>query len=62
MKFRMVTHMQGSTVSNVKFQCMTVHLSVNNLVLKDEITMSRFHPLHYLHDKKNIKQIHSSVT
>ena len=31
MEFRMVTHMQGSTVSNLKFQCMTVHFSVNNL-------------------------------
>ena len=29
MKFRMLTHIQGSTVSNFKFQCMTVHFSVN---------------------------------
>ena len=29
MEFRMVTHMQGSTVFNFKFQCMAVHFSVN---------------------------------
>ena len=32
MEFRMVTHMQGSTVSNLKFQCMTVHFSVNKVI------------------------------
>ena len=32
MKFRMITHMQGSTVSNFKFQCMTVHFSLNKVI------------------------------
>ena len=32
MKFRMVTHMQGSTVSNLKFQRVTVHFSVNKVI------------------------------
>ena len=32
MKFRMVTHMLRSTVSNLKFQCMTVHFSVNKVI------------------------------
>ena len=31
MEFRMVTHVQGSTVSNLKIQCMTVHFSVNKV-------------------------------
>jgi len=33
MEFRMVTHMQQSTVSNLKFQCMTVHFSVNKVIV-----------------------------
>ena len=32
MEFRMVTHIQGSTVYNLKFQCMTVHFSVNKVI------------------------------
>ena len=32
MEFRVVTHMQGSTVSNLKFQCMTERS--HTLVLK----------------------------
>ena len=32
MEFRMVTHMQGSTVSNLTFQWMTVHFSVNKVI------------------------------
>ena len=28
----MVTHMQGSTVYNLKFQCTTVHFSVNKVI------------------------------
>ena len=31
-EFRMVTHVQGSTVFNLKFQCMTVHFSVNKVI------------------------------
>jgi len=31
MEFRMVTHRQGSTVCNLKFQCMVVHYSVNHV-------------------------------
>ena len=32
MEFRMVTHMQGSTVSNPKFKCIRVHFSVNKVI------------------------------
>ena len=32
MEFRMVTHMPGSNGSNLKFQCMTVHFSVNKVI------------------------------
>ena len=32
MEFRKVTHMQGSSVSNLKFQCMTVYFSVNKII------------------------------
>ena len=32
MEFRMVKHVQGSTVSNLKFQYMTVHFSVNKVI------------------------------
>ena len=33
MEFRIVTQMQGSTASNLKFRCMTVHFSVNKVIL-----------------------------
>ena len=40
----MVTHMQGSTVSNIKFQCMTVYFNVNEVILL-VLKMSTFVPI-----------------
>ena len=42
-EFRKVTHMQGSTVSNLKLQCMTVHFSVIEVIFL-VLKMSTFVP------------------
>ena len=64
MEFRLVTHMQGSTVSNLKFQCMTVHFSVNKVIF---LKMSTFVSnkvnllgilLHYFIQNKSAAEAH----
>ena len=40
----MVTHMQGITVSNLKFQCMTVHFNVNKVTFLLVLKISTFVP------------------
>ena len=67
MEFRMVTHMQGSTVSNLKFQCMEVHFSVNKVIFLLVLKMSTFVPnkvhlrgilLHYFIQNKSAAEAH----
>ena len=62
----MVTDMQGSTVSNLKFQCMTVHFSVKKVILL-VMKMSTFVPnkvylrgilLHYFIQNKSAVDYH----
>ena len=62
----MVAHMQGSTVSNLIFQCMTVNFSVNKVFLL-VLKMSAFVPnkvylreilLHYFIQNKSAIEVH----
>ena len=62
----MVTHMQGSTVSYLKFQDMTVHVSVNKVIFL-VLKMSAFVPnkvylrgiiLHYFIQNKSAAEAH----
>ena len=65
----MVTHIQESTVSNLKFKCMKVHFSVNKVIFY-YLKMSTFVPnkvylrgilLHYLIPNKSTAEAHRIV-
>ena len=66
MEFRMVPHMHGSTVCNLKFQCMTVQFSVKKVILL-VLKISTFVPnkvylteilLHYFIQNKSASEAH----